>query len=95
MSEQSDLLFRTQHNSAPTAAPETRLGDYLFQVLAELVAAERDRQRRELDETLQPLRRELAELRGQISAALAVLGGKSGEVVDLPRVPLKGRAHAA
>jgi hypothetical protein len=54
----------------------------------EIIATlERDRER-------DPLKAEIAELRGQVSALLSLIGGdksKSGEIVDLPRLDLRRR----
>jgi hypothetical protein len=54
----------------------------------EIIATlERDRER-------DPLKSEIAELRGQVSALLALIGGDksmSGEIVDLPRLDLRRR----
>ena len=71
---------------------------FMVEVLGEVLAAERNMRQRETEEILEPLRCELAELRGQITTVLALLGGRavqSDNVLDLPRMPLKGRALAA
>ena len=52
--------------------------------------------RRRQEEALAPLREKIAVLEGQFAVVLTLLGGKAGEVVDLPRLPVKGaRPHVA
>jgi len=89
--------MREHSDNAPVATAEQQLPAFLIEVLGELVAAERDRQRGELEVALQPLRSELSELRGQITTMLALLGGRAApsDNVVVPKMPLKGRAIAA
>jgi len=46
---------------------------------------ERQRERTEREDSLAPLRREVAELWGQVSALLTLLQGAKAEVIALPR----------
>jgi hypothetical protein len=55
------------------------------QVVAMSLADERQRERREVREALAPLERELAELRGQVSALLTLLQGTKADVVTLSK----------
>jgi hypothetical protein len=54
------------------------------------LALDRDRQRREVEEALLPLRCEVSELRRQISMLLLLNGSKTTDVVIDPHLPTRG-----
>lgn len=56
----------------------------LLDAIGEAFALERQRERTEREDSLAPLRREVAELRGQVSALLTLLQGSKAEVIGLP-----------
>jgi hypothetical protein len=53
--------------------------------IGEALVLERQRERTEREDSLAPLRREVAELRGQVSVLLTLLQGAKAEVIGLPR----------
>ena len=57
----------------------------LLDAIGEAFALERQRERTEREDSLAPLRREVAELRGQVSALLTLLQGAKADVIGLPR----------
>jgi hypothetical protein len=79
-----------QQMAARAAAAEDEIPRIIIDVVGAAFAEERKRHRRERDEALEPLRREIAELRGQVTALLTILGSSSSkpskaDVIDLPR----------
>jgi hypothetical protein len=56
------------------------------------LAEERALHRRERDQALAPLQREIAELRGQVAVLLTLLQGAKADVIDLPALPRRGHA---
>jgi hypothetical protein len=54
------------------------------EAVGEALASERQLHRRETEKALAPLQRELAELRGQVSVLLSLVGGAKADVVPLP-----------
>ena len=89
--EQRDagLVFKEHDNGALDSAPEPEPVRSYDDVVAEaigIVAAELRREwREERSAEVAVLKQEIAELRGQVSALLALLGQKSvGKVIDLP-----------
>jgi len=57
----------------------------LLNAIGEALVLERQRERTEREDSLAPLRREVAELWGQVSALLTLLQGAKAEVIALPR----------
>jgi hypothetical protein len=57
----------------------------LLNAIGEALVLERQRERTERGDSLAPLRQEVAELRGQVSALLTLLHGAKAEVIGLPR----------
>jgi hypothetical protein len=57
----------------------------LLNAVGEALVLERQRERTEREDSLAPLRREVAELRGQVSALLSLLQVTKAEVIGLPR----------
>jgi hypothetical protein len=72
-SEESFVLFGDWRDEA------------LLNAVGEALVLERQRERTEREDSLAPLRREVAELRGQVSALLTLLHGAKAEVIGLPR----------
>jgi len=64
----------------------------LLNAIGEALVLERQRERTERQDSLAPLHREVAELRGQVSALLTLLQGAKPDVIRLPR---KRSSHAA
>jgi len=54
------------------------------EAIGEALASERQLHRRETEKALAPLQREIAELRGQVSVLLSLVGGAKADVVPLP-----------
>jgi hypothetical protein len=85
--------------AAAQAAAERDM-DEIPQIIIDAVggalAEERKRHREERDKALEPLFRELAELRGQVSALIAILGNGSSsskaDIVPLPTLPRRSGA---
>jgi hypothetical protein len=50
--------------------------------IGQVIAEERERARRECERTIEPLKQEIAELRGEVRALLAIMSAK-GDVVSL------------
>jgi hypothetical protein len=69
--------------------PFVLFGDWrdeaLLNAIGEALVFERQRERTERQDCLAPLHREVAELRGQVSALLTLLQGAKAEVIGLPR----------
>ena len=57
----------------------------LLNAIGEALVLERQRERTERENPPAPLRREVAELRGQVDALLTLLEGAKAEVIALPR----------
>jgi hypothetical protein len=57
----------------------------LLNAIGEALVLERQRERTERENPPAPLRREVAELRGQVDALLTLLEGAKAEVIGLPR----------
>jgi len=72
-SEESFVLFGDWRDEA------------LLNAIGEALVLERQRERTEREDSLAPLRREVAELWGQVSALLTLLQGAKAEVIALPR----------
>jgi hypothetical protein len=82
-----DIVPKT-NDDAPVTDYVPLFGDWrdevLFDSVAMALAEYRKRARAEFEESIAPLRLEVAELRGQVSALLTLLGAKA-EVIGLPR----------
>lgn len=59
-------------------------GRVLTESIGRALADERQLRRTEAEKELAPLRRELAELQGQVSVLLTLLGGSKRDAVPLP-----------
>jgi hypothetical protein len=94
-----ELVYKT-HAEAEPAAPAARdpwnewlqaaLDQYdlvVGEAVGLILNDERVQQQQEREKELEPIKRELAELRGQVSALLALLQGKAADVLPLRKVP--------
>ena len=59
--------------------------DVVSEAIGTALALDRQRERTEREDSLAPLRREVVELRGQVSALLTLLQGAKADVIGLPR----------
>jgi hypothetical protein len=83
------LIFKDYDNNAlqPAPQPESEPFDAAQrEVLAHVVAQQQDHEYAEREKALAPLKQEIAELRGQVSALLTLLGKteKAADIVELP-----------
>jgi hypothetical protein len=94
-SQAEDALVYKTHEDAQVTVSElpseesvARFGDWrdvVSEAIGTALALDRQRERAEREDSLAPLRREVAELRGQVSALLTLLQGAKAEVIGLPR----------
>jgi len=86
---EEELVFKVIEDATPPApVPEPEPFDEVqLDVLARVIAMEQDHEHEEREKAIAPLKTEIAELRGQVSALLTLLGQKefkSADVIDLP-----------
>ena len=76
------VVLEYRDNSAPATDPA------LVEAIGRVIGGERVRARKERAEEVAALQTEIAELRGQVTALLTLLGSKDGEgkIVDLPKL---------
>src|SRR5262245_60828007 len=87
-----DLVFKTHTEAVETASAAGAGDDWnvwlerwiepLHAAIGEVLVDERQLHRRETEKMLEPLRRELAELRGQISTLVLLSGAKPADLAS-------------
>ena len=96
-SDTEGLVYKDSDNNtlepAPYAEPEPFDSEQI-DALAHVIAMEQDYEHAEREKALGPLKQEIAELRGQVSALLTLLGKteKAADVVELPNWRRRGVA---
>jgi len=82
-----ELVLKVMEDATPPAAEPEPFNEAQSDVLAHIIAIQQDRECNDREKAIAPLKIEIAELRGQVSALLTLLGQKefkSAEVIDLP-----------